>query len=67
MANKAGKITNLPVSSIDRLILDSLVENSCLAALSVNDLIQKAFFEVAPPADLIECTRVGTFLKVHFS
>lgn len=60
-ANRAGRCLNLPVRSIDKLILDSLVENSSLAALSINDTIQKAFLGVASETDLVQDPGIQLF------
>lgn len=52
-ASKAGLRVNLPVYSIDKLIIESLVDNESLATLTINDVIHNEFIEVASDNDLV--------------
>lgn len=50
---------NLPVKSLDNLIFEALIQNSSLAAISINESINKTFNDIASDIDLIRLPEDG--------
>lgn len=46
-ANQAGIVLSIPVYSIDRLIIEALIENSSSIATDIKDAIETAFSSIS--------------------
>lgn len=46
-ANQAGIVLSIPVYSIDRLIIEALIENSSSIATDIKDTIETAFSSIS--------------------
>lgn len=59
-AYETGKALNMPVYSIDRLIIECLVRNSSPAAEVINNIINEAFNDVAEEDEMESSPAEGT-------
>lgn len=65
-AHETGKRLELPVYSLDRLIIEALVSNSSEAANEINSTINQAFEDVAEDEELQSPLKEGkNMLKIY--